>query len=92
MPYKHKGGQRDAVMTELIEKHGAAELARRIQPNLLTRQAVFLWPRVPERWVERVAEEFGMSCHQIRPDLFARNGKRIYDRTVEPPPLLPAKS
>ena len=84
MPYKHEPGTRDALMQELIDRFGASELARRVDGSL-TRQAVHTWPRVPERWVDKVAEISGKSCHQIRPDLYARNGRKIFDRRLRSP-------
>lgn len=91
MPYAHKTGERDQVLAELIEKYGSAEIARRInaevKADVLTRQAVHLWPRVPERWVEKVAQLFDKSLHELRPDLYARNGRRVYDRGADAAPL-----
>jgi hypothetical protein len=67
---------RDPVLQELIEAHGVQHLARMVDP-VLTKQAVYAWPHVPERWVAKVAKATGRTRHQLRPDLFTRTGHRI---------------
>lgn len=79
MPFSTKPAHqpRNAALQKLIDMYGVSAIARAIDPKNLTKQAVYAWPRVPERWVELVAKTFHVSCHKLRPDLYARNGKRI---------------
>jgi hypothetical protein len=67
------------VLQALIDEYGITRLARRLDPTL-KKQALYQWPHVPERWVARVAQVTGLSRHKLRPDLFARNGRRLNGR------------
>lgn len=69
---------RDPVLQEVIDTVGMARLARLIDPSsTLTKQAVYAWVKVPERWLGAVARVSRRSKHQLRPDLYARNGRRF---------------
>jgi hypothetical protein len=78
MPFKNTPSKvpRDAALQEILDNIGIAELARRVDPTL-SKQSVYAWPRVPERWLARVAKVTRFSKHQLRPDLYARNGRRL---------------
>lgn len=77
MPYQNN--ERNEALKLLVEKYGYQKIARAIDPAL-TRQAVYEWPRIPERWLSRASRVFRMSKHQLRPDLFHKNGRRREER------------
>ena len=74
MPYAPR--PRDPALQEIVDRIGISELARRIKPAM-SKQAVYAWRQVPEDKLSQVAKISGVSKHQLRPDLFARNGRRL---------------
>src|ERR1700741_2962020 len=80
MPFKNNPAKtpRDAVLQGVIDQHGISKIARALDPEgNLSKQAVYAWPRVPEKWLNKMARIFRRSKHQLRPDIYARNGRKL---------------
>jgi hypothetical protein len=82
MPYR-PNSTRNSALQALVDKLGYSRIARAIDPAL-TRQAVYEWPRIPERWLAVAVREFRKSKHALRPDLFYKNGRRREERLTDP--------
>jgi len=74
MPYTPR--ERDAVLQDIIDRIGISELGRRLKPPK-GKQVVYAWRQVPERWLVQVSRIANVSRHQLRPDLYARNGRKL---------------
>ena len=77
MPYRQS--ERNPALQALIARHGFTKVARALDPSL-TRQAVYEWPRVPEKWLAKASRVFRISKHHLRPDLYHVNGIRRAER------------
>ena len=75
MPYAER--ERDTVLQDIIGQYGYAGLAHKLGIAKNPRQTIYEWRQVPERWLEKVSKVTRRSFHQLRPDLYARNGRRI---------------
>lgn len=60
-------GERDPVLEEALSKRLAVK--RISQAAGISSQAVSRWRRVPERWVQLVADISGIPACELRPDL-----------------------
>lgn len=67
---------RDPALTSALSRRLAVK--RIAEAAGITSQAVSRWRRVPERWVEIVAEVSGIPAWELRPDLprFAKRRAR----------------
>lgn len=71
---KTNAERRDPSLDALLRAHGATRVARVLT---ISRQAVYAWRVVPERRLDKIARAFRMTRHRLRPDIYARNGRRV---------------
>jgi hypothetical protein len=63
----------EAALSQRLATKRVAEAAG------ISSQAVSRWRRVPDEWVDLVAQVTGVSARRLRPDLYP-NGRRVRER------------
>jgi hypothetical protein len=69
----------DPIVAAALKAAGGSTLISRTlsKRERISKAAVGQWRRIPEKWVMPMAMLSGFTAHQLRPDLFDKNGKKI---------------
>lgn len=85
MPKNAEG--RDPFLDELFEKFSQAELARKLSTpkKPLTRMAINQWRKVPDHYVQAIAD-LGYPLKKVRRDLFDPEFRKALSAAQDPAP------